>query len=154
MRGESSHLARGRSSLKNNPLNCPPTSVLLVRKLKFYTKNSLCIQGDSGVPLLRDQASMRYDYSSCKGRSVRLVGLRGMLQRDAPALCDQLSPSSKQLKLRVWGSRCRRGLCSQENANEDAWIAAAASDLAKFNQFLRSGERLNVVQAVWFWLGF
>ena len=55
MRGESSHLARGR--LKNNPLNCPPTSVLLVRKLKFYTKNSLCIQGDSGVPLLRDQAA-------------------------------------------------------------------------------------------------
>jgi hypothetical protein len=36
--------------------DCPPTSVLLVRKMKFLAKYSLCIQGDSGVPLIRDQA--------------------------------------------------------------------------------------------------
>jgi hypothetical protein len=41
---------------KNNPPNRPPTSVLLVLKMKFFTKYSLYTQGDSEGPKLRDQA--------------------------------------------------------------------------------------------------
>jgi hypothetical protein len=37
----------------NDPPNCPRTSVLLVLELKFFTK--IFAQGDSGVPLIRDQ---------------------------------------------------------------------------------------------------
>ena len=41
---------------QNNPPNCPPTSVLLVLQLKFYTKNLACNHGDSVGRKLRDQA--------------------------------------------------------------------------------------------------
>ena len=68
--------ARRPESIENDPPNCPPTSVLLVLKMKFLTtilatiyltnrlcqssillpKSSLYTQGDREGPKLRDQA--------------------------------------------------------------------------------------------------
>jgi hypothetical protein len=48
----------GRS--QTNPPNCPPTSVLLVLKMKFYIRYLLCTQRDSEGRKLRDQAVGAY----------------------------------------------------------------------------------------------
>jgi hypothetical protein len=48
-------LCSRRSRHPNYPPNCPPTSVLLVLKIKFFTKYSLCTHGDSEGRKLRDQ---------------------------------------------------------------------------------------------------
>ena len=41
----------GPQSIQHNPPNCPPTSVLLVLKLKFYTKIfALCSRRSRGTP--------------------------------------------------------------------------------------------------------
>jgi len=46
--------------IPNDPPNCPPSSVLLVLKMKLYTKDLLCTQRDSAGRKLRDQAVGAY----------------------------------------------------------------------------------------------